>query len=294
MVLENYCRNCGKRILPNDDFCPKCGNKTVFDKTNDEYFFTYPIYDVGFFNFDIDFSPYIIDKKKEHSYEICSCGYLNKSSNKFCYKCGKKIVKNKLNKFIKFFKNSKRNLFNNITCSCGHVNSKDNLFCEMCGLRLNNKKFDDFDHYRNFKFQYENSVICFCGEENDKHDHYCKSCGFPLTKFSHIRNKVSIICVCSAINNISARYCLECGLDLSYENQVLSCVCGTKNPLNAKFCQNCERPLNPKRLIKSKVLCSCGTIIDYSTDFCPTCGKNISKYINNKNNLKKLFKKRSL
>ena len=54
MVLENYCKNCGHRILQNEPYCRGCGVKTIYSGNNVEYVFTPPIYDVGFFNFDID------------------------------------------------------------------------------------------------------------------------------------------------------------------------------------------------------------------------------------------------
>ena len=76
MVLENYCKNCGHRILQNEPYCRGCGVKTIYSGNNAEYVFTPPIYDVGFFNFDIDFSPYIESKRKDFKYEICSCGNL--------------------------------------------------------------------------------------------------------------------------------------------------------------------------------------------------------------------------
>ena len=31
MALENYCKHCGQRILPNEPFCTRCGSKTDND-----------------------------------------------------------------------------------------------------------------------------------------------------------------------------------------------------------------------------------------------------------------------
>ena len=58
MVLENYCKRCGHRILPTDPYCTGCGCKTGYDATDDVGVFTLPIYNIGFFNFDIDFSQF--------------------------------------------------------------------------------------------------------------------------------------------------------------------------------------------------------------------------------------------
>ena len=88
MVLENYCRNCGHRILRNEPFCSNCGCKTNNRKKDELLIFTPPIHDIGFFDFNIDFSPYIESNRKDFQYEICSCGYLNEVSNEFCYMCG--------------------------------------------------------------------------------------------------------------------------------------------------------------------------------------------------------------
>ena len=55
MVLENFCKNCGKRILPNQPYCPNCGNRTSYNDMDSEYILTISIHNIGFFNFDIDF-----------------------------------------------------------------------------------------------------------------------------------------------------------------------------------------------------------------------------------------------
>ena len=90
MVLENFCKNCGKRILPNQPYCPNCGNRTSYNDMDSEYILTIPIHNIGFFNFDIDFSPYINNIRRNFKYEICGCGFLNEKSNDFCPMCGTK------------------------------------------------------------------------------------------------------------------------------------------------------------------------------------------------------------
>lgn len=59
MGLQNYCGNCGKRLSLNEEYCRNCGARTAFTDNEDDYMFTLPIYDIGFFDLDIDFSPYI-------------------------------------------------------------------------------------------------------------------------------------------------------------------------------------------------------------------------------------------
>ena len=81
MVLQNYCGNCGKRLSLNEEYCKGCGARTAFVDAGDDYMFTLPIYDIGFFDLDIDFSPYIESTRKDLKYEVCSCGYLNLKEN---------------------------------------------------------------------------------------------------------------------------------------------------------------------------------------------------------------------
>ena len=100
MRSGNYCKVCGHRILPNEPYCTGCGAKTGFDASNIDCVLTPPIHNIGFFNFQIDFSPYIITKN-DFKYEICSCGYLNDKNNEFCYMCGAKRSESKLAKILK-------------------------------------------------------------------------------------------------------------------------------------------------------------------------------------------------
>ena len=65
MHLENYCSKCGNRILPSEPYCSDCGSKTGYSPTKDTAVFIPPIHNIGFFNFDIDFSPYIESKRDD-------------------------------------------------------------------------------------------------------------------------------------------------------------------------------------------------------------------------------------
>ena len=69
MVLEKFCKNCGRRILSKNRNCPYCGDITSTTKLNNNEFFIFPIYDVGLFNFAIDFSPYLDSKNEYFSYK---------------------------------------------------------------------------------------------------------------------------------------------------------------------------------------------------------------------------------
>lgn len=289
MVLENYCRNCGRRIHTNEPYCPNCGFKTIYENNNSDYFFEIPIHNIGFFNLDIDFSPYINPLRKDYTYEICSCGFINNRSNEYCYMCGKK---RNHSTFSKIIKNKRKPQFSigNVLCECGHINTKDDFFCENCGkqIRENNTIFND--DYSNFNLEYDDSVFCFCGEENDKLSKFCRNCGRPLKSYGRM-DSIYKLCSCSCINEVTSDFCTECGCELAYENESLICVCGFKNDVGSNFCSNCNRPLNPNRVIKSHILCSCGEILDYDSDFCPECGRNIQRSIRRKNSLKNLVNK---
>lgn len=282
MVLQNYCGNCGKRLSLNEEYCKGCGARTAFVDAGDDYMFTLPIYDIGFFDLDIDFSPYIESTRKDLKYEVCSCGYLNLKENDYCYHCG---VKRTHSKIRRIFKSQPKPTFSFtiVSCECGHVNSKENLFCEMCGKKLvEDEETPLKDLYSNFEFECDYPIFCFCGQENDEFSQFCSNCGFPLDNFEKTDGNIQKLCFCSTLNDVTADFCVDCGIDLKNENKALICVCGTKNPISAKFCSSCDRQLNPKRFVKSKLVCSCGKIVDYDVEFCPNCGKNIKKAMNRK------------
>ena len=65
MVFENYCRNCGHRVLPNEPFCVKCGVKTGHHKSDDLIVFTPPIHNIGFFNFPIDLKEFFLHQLEQ-------------------------------------------------------------------------------------------------------------------------------------------------------------------------------------------------------------------------------------
>ena len=279
MVLENFCRNCGKRILPNEQYCQNCGSKTIYDDAGVDCIFIFPIHDVGFFNFDIDFSPFIESARDDFKYEICSCGYLNETDDEYCFMCGAKKSKSRLSKFIKS-KSRKEVSFDNVLCDCGHINNNENTYCEMCGKQLR-EDADGDDNYSNFNLEFDESIFCLCGEENDKFSLFCRNCGLPLVNYGK-QNDIQKLCTCSTLNEVSSEFCMECGCNLDNEDSKIVCVCGNKNDLASKFCDLCERPLNPKRIIKSKIICSCGQVLEWDSDFCYNCGKNIKKAISRK------------
>ena len=164
MVLQNYCGNCGKRLSLNEEYCKGCGARTAFVDAGDDYMFTLPIYDIGFFDLDIDFSPYIESTRKDLKYEVCSCGYLNLKENDYCYHCGVKRTHSKLRRI---FKSQPKPTFSftTVSCECGHVNSKENLFCEMCGKKLvEDEETPLKDLYSNFEFECDYPIFCFFGQ----------------------------------------------------------------------------------------------------------------------------------
>ncbi|MBR7050145.1 MAG: zinc ribbon domain-containing protein [Methanobrevibacter sp.] len=294
MQSGNYCKVCGHRILPNEPYCTGCGAKTGFDASNIDCVLTPPIHNIGFFNFQIDFSPYIITKN-DFKYEICSCGYLNDINNEFCYMCGAKRSESKLDKFLKR-KSKPQFSFDNVLCECGAINSKENVYCEMCGKQLKEDTINSTDNYSNFNLQFKDSIFCFCGEENEKFAQFCRNCGLPLSNYGSL-NDMAVLCTCSTLNEVTSDFCIECGNNLKREDKKIVCVCGHRNSPNLRFCENCERPLNPQRNVKTRIVCSCGQILDWDSDFCPNCGKNIKSAITRRNSvdstvksLKKMFR----
>ena len=284
MVLENYCKRCGHRILPNEPYCPGCGIKTNYSESKDKYILTPPIHNIGFFNFPIDFSPYI-NTKNDFKYEICSCGYLNDIDNEYCYMCGAKRSQSRISKIFKR-KSKPKFSVDTVLCECGAVNSKENIFCEMCGRQLKEDPSVVFDNYSNFNREFEDSLFCFFGEENEKFSQFCKKCGFPLINLGNISD-VGVLCTCSRLNEITSDFCIECGTNLKKVDSKIICICGHKNSAHLKFCEECERPLNPQRMVKTRLVCSCGEILPWNTEFCSNCGLNIKKRIAQKNTINK-------
>ena len=292
MGFWNYCPNCGKRLKPNEEFCSGCGAETIFQNNEDNYFFTPPIHNIGFFDLKIDFSPYI-NCNADFKYDVCVCGYINNIDNEFCPHCGVKRIDKGLSRLIKKFVKPKFNIDDievntDIICECGAVNSGDSEFCDMCGRSLHEETETD-DAHANFNIEYKNPIFCVCGEENSEDSQYCQGCGIPLNGYNNI-DEIKILCTCSVLNDATSDFCVECGNKLNMEISEIICVCGTRNPLNAKFCSSCQKRLNPERIIKSKIVCSCGKIMDFNSEFCPNCGKNIKKVIKRKKTFSKTIK----
>ena len=288
MALENFCHNCGHRVLPNEPFCTQCGCKTGHVDNGDLIVLIPPIHDIGFFNFSIDFSPYIERDNIDFKYEICSCGYLNDVNNEYCYMCGAKRSQSRLSRILKHKPKPKFEI-GNVLCECGNVNPKENLFCDMCGRQLREVPFQNKDNFSNFNLEFKDSIFCFCGEENEKFSQFCKNCGRPLKNYGP-SSSISILCTCSTINEVTSDFCVGCGKSLNKEDSLLICVCGHKNKRGLKFCETCDRPLNPQKIIKTKIICSCGEILDWDADFCHNCGKNIKRSIDYSNSIHKTVK----
>ena len=283
MALENYCKHCGHRILPNETICEGCGSRTGYSSNGYESIFEFPVHNIGFFNFSIDFSPYINTKQKDFKYEICSCGYINDVENEFCYMCGAKRSQSKLKKILKHKQKPKFSI-GNVLCECGTVNPKENVYCEMCGRQLHDDEKVSYDNYSNFNLEYEDPIFCFCGEENEKYSRFCKNCGLPLDNYGK-SSDLRILCTCSTLNEITSDFCVGCGENLKKEDFATVCICGELNKHSLKFCQSCGRPLNPKRNIQTRIVCTCGSVLDWDSDFCPNCGKNIKQTIKLKNSI---------
>ncbi len=282
MHAGNYCKVCGHRILPNEPYCTGCGAKTGNDASNETCILTPPIHNIGFFNFPIDFSPYIITNS-DFKYDICSCGYLNDIDNEFCYMCGAKRSESKLSRIFKR-KSKPKFSIDNVLCECGAVNSKENVYCEMCGKQLKDDTVKK-DNYSNFNLEFKDSIFCYCGEENEKFSMFCRNCGRPLRNYGSM-NDIAILCTCSTLNEITSDFCIECGTNLKRQDKKIVCVCGHHNSPNLRFCEDCDRPLNPQRNVKTKIVCSCGEILDWDSEYCPNCGKNVKMRIIHRNSVK--------
>ena len=230
MIVGNYCRNCGHRILPNESECKVCGCKTGYSPSSQNYIFEVPIHNIGFFNFSIDFSPYIESNRDDLEYEICSCGYVNRIDNEYCYMCGKK---RSLTKLERIFKKNSKPVFSidKVQCECGAVNSRENVFCEMCGKQLKEDTHYINDNYSNFNREFEDSIFCFCGEENDKFSLFCRNCERPLNPQKTLKTR--IICSCGEILDWDSDYCHNCGKNvksaLLRKNSINSTVKSIKN-----------------------------------------------------------------
>lgn len=299
MVLQNFCTECGKRIYPNQSKCSNCGAITVYKDNDKEYIIDLPVYDVGFFNTQIDFSFAIKSYRKEYKYVICKCGYINAVDNNFCSVCGNKL-KGKLSKIINVGPTLPKSP-NKIICdNCNTENLIGSKFCENCGHQLIeerntlNPKIKDDGKLDNLKFNYADSVFCYCGAENGPDDKFCGNCGLPLEKIDSSKD-YKIYCSCGKINDAKNEYCENCGQNLSYPHKNLVCVCGTINPVGCELCSNCNRLLTEDRYTTTKLICKCGAILDYQTSFCPFCGSKIAKDINKIRSLSKhIYKIKSI
>ena len=291
MDFWNYCPNCGKRLVPNEEICSVCGIKTISSKDDESYIFSPPIHNIGFFNLKIDFSPYI-NINNDFQYDICVCGYLNEINNEFCYHCGVRRSNSGILKRIKKIERPKFNMDNievntDIICECGALNSKDSEFCDMCGRRLHEEEIDD-EKYSNFYIENDNPIFCICGKENSEDSQFCQNCGLPLDSYEYI-DDIKILCVCSVLNDVTSDFCVECGNPLAEEATDIICICGTRNSIDELRCSSCQKPLNKERIVKSKIVCGCGKIIDFNSEFCPNCGNNVKIIIRRRRNFSKTF-----
>lgn len=299
MTCQHYCVACGMKLSLNDAVCPNCGEATLFSPIDGEVVFNPPIHNIGFFDFDIDFSPYINRPKVNTNFYICSnCGYLNGNDNDFCFACGEKRNKRGFRKiFNRLSRETPR--IGSITCrTCGEINSSENNFCEFCGESLgevSEEKNEENEFYSNFASSYDHPIFCFCGQENDIDSQYCIRCGFPLHRSRYEPDNFKVLCTCGSISDIYSERCGECGTSLDHENEINICSCGMQNSPDAKYCISCRKPLNPERTIRTRYICTCGAFLDYSAAFCENCGRKVSASIKNKrsvikrvNSLKKL------
>lgn len=291
MTRQNYCQFCGKKLSLTESSCSNCGEETLFSAMEEDVLFEPPIHNIGFFNFDINFEPYINSRNQNIKYYLCEkCGFLNHKDNEFCFNCGDKHNKSRFERILRKFSKETPKVATIFCEKCNGVNSANNIFCEYCGEKLITSSDDEVDmddRYSNFNFTYDNPVFCFCGEENDIDSAFCFNCGFPLQKFNYSPKNLKILCICSHFNDIDSEFCESCGINLEEEKEVIICSCGTQNPLNAKFCANCKKPLNLQRTLKLRYVCTCGTILDFSTPYCSNCGKDIAKAIRRKKSISK-------
>ena len=266
MTLQNFCVECGKKICPKQGKCSNCNTRTYYSENGDECMTSIPIYNIGFFNTQIDFSPFLNDYRTDYKYIICSCGYINNSNNEFCYNCGKKIN----GKLSKLFKQSYR--FPNSKTKMSVENYRENL---IDGL-INFMSESDNNEFDNFNPTYSNSQFCFCGEEINPEDECCSKCGRPLKRIDE-SDEYRIYCSCGTLNSISNDFCTNCGVNLNDFNSNLICSCGTINDNDAESCSKCNRTLSKDRVILTKLVCKCGAILDCDTQYCPFCGNSIRK-----------------
>lgn len=202
--------------------------------------------------------------------------------------CGAKRSESKLSKLLK--RNSKPKFsMDTILCECGAINSKENVYCEMCGKQLKEDSINSNDNYSNFNLEFRDSIFCFCGDENEKFSQFCRNCGLPLRNYGAL-DDIKILCTCSALNDVTSDFCINCGVNLKKEDKKIVCICGHSNPSHFRFCEHCDRPLNPNRSIKTRIVCSCGEILDWDNEYCPNCGKNIKRRIARKNSINSTVK----
>ena len=275
MALENYCKKCGHKLLPNEPYCIKCGSKTHNMETNNPIL-DIPIHNIGFFDFDIDFSPYIDSDRQDFKYDICSCGYINEVDNEYCDMCG---AKRNHSKFEKLIKNKSKPQFSmdNILCDCGAINSHENAFCEMCGKQLKETPtIIEDNNYSNFNLKEFDKLN---NDDFGEKYKYVKYFGIDKNTKNSVGDQITVLYY-NSIDDFAL------SINTKTNDEVIFC----KNPKGSKFCHNCERPLNPQKTIYTRIICSCGEILDFDSDFCHNCGKNIKRAFMRKNSVNNTVK----
>ncbi len=152
----------------------------------------------------------------QYQEKICvACGAAIPAGNKFCTKCGNKVVESAqsavhFNETLSAFGNEDKKPAEAKCPSCGKIVPAEFKFCNKCGTPMNSNKAPAVETHK--------EVVCAaCGSNVPDGYKFCNICGTPLNKAPvaaavQQEAKAEIFCLgCGAVLAEGLKFCTKCG-----------------------------------------------------------------------------------